>query len=147
MTAVATSKVCRLMPQRVPYGAYSSTRENGLSVSAVVRYIGQGLILGLLQTLTMRFNGIGTGFAVSFLLFFPIGYLDVLLAFNNSIGNWALSSLMMPYLIYFGMAFVLRWRGYGGLGEGLAIGGAVFSTLVVFGIFFIALTFSMLADA
>jgi len=84
---------------------------------------------------------------VSFLLFFPIGYLDVLLAFNNSIGNWAVSSLMLPYLAYFGMAVILRWRGYGGLGKDLEIGGAVFSTLIVIGIFFIALMFSMLADA
>ena len=95
----------------------------------------------------MRFNGIGTGLAVSFLLFFPIGYLDVLLAFNNSIGNWALSSLMLPYLVYFCMAVILRWKGYGGMGEGLAIGGAVLSTLIVIGIFFLALMFSMLADA
>ena len=99
------------------------------------------------STLTMRFNGIGTGLAVSFLLFFPVGYLDILLAFNNSVGNWAVSALMLPYLVYFGMAVILRWGGYGGLGKGLAVGGAVFSTLIVIGIFFIALMFSMLADA
>jgi len=85
--------------------------------------------------------------AASLLLFFPIGYLDVLLAFNNSVGNWAASSLILPYLAYFGIAIILRWRGYGGLGEGLAIGGAVFSTLIVIGIIFLALMFSMLADA
>ena len=85
--------------------------------------------------------------AASFLLFFPVGYLDVLLAFNNSVGNWAVSALILPYLVYFGMAVILRWRGHGGLGKGLAIGGAVFSTLIVVGIFFIALMFSMLADA
>ena len=56
----------------------------------------------------MRFNGIGTGLAVSFLLFFPAGYLDILLAFNNSVGNWAVSALILPYLVYFGMALILR---------------------------------------
>jgi len=126
---------------------YNSTCENGLSVWAAIRKDGQGLILGMSLNLMMRFNGIGTGLAVSFLLFFPVGYLDILLAFNNSIGNWAVSALMLPYLVYFGMAVILRWRGYVGLGKGLAIGGAVFSTLILVGIFFLALMFSMLADA
>jgi hypothetical protein len=98
-------------------------------------------------TLTMKFNGAVTGLAVSFLLFFPIGYLDILLAFNNSIGNWAASSLILPYLVYLGTAIILRWKGYGGLGEGFAIGGAVFSTLVVVGIFFLAQLAGMIAEA
>jgi hypothetical protein len=95
----------------------------------------------------MRANGVGMGLAVSFLLFFPIGYLDVLLAFNNSIGNWAASSLILPYLIYLGTAVILLWREHGGLGEGLAIGGAVFSTLIVVGIFILALMVGMIAEA
>jgi hypothetical protein len=95
----------------------------------------------------MKFNGAGTGLAVSFLLFFPIGYLDVLLAFNNSIGNWAASSLILPYLAYFGMAAILLWRGHGGLAEGLAIGGFAFSTLIVVGIFFLAQMAAAIAEA
>ena len=126
---------------------YYPTCENGLSVWAAIRKDGQGLILRMSLNLMMRFNGIGTGLAVSFLLFFPVGYLDILLAFNNSVGNWAMSALMLPYLVYFGMAVILRWRGYVGLGKGLAIGGAVFSTLILVGVFFLALVFSMLADA
>jgi hypothetical protein len=98
-------------------------------------------------TLMMKFNGAGTGLAVSFLLFFPIGYLDVLLAFNSSIGNWAASSLILPYLVYLSIAAILLWRGHGRLGESLAIGGAVFSTLIVVGIFYLAEMAAAIAEA
>ena len=87
-------------------------------------------------------NGVGTGLAISCLLFVPIGFLDLLVAFNYHIGNWAAASLILPYLIYFGMAAILGWKGYTRLGKGLAIGGAVFSTLILLGVLFLALMFS-----
>ncbi len=45
----------------------------------------------------MQINGVGTGLAISVLLFIPIGLLDLLVAFNYYIGNWAVSSLILPY--------------------------------------------------
>jgi hypothetical protein len=79
---------------------------------------------------------------MSALLAFPIGLLDLYVAFNNYIGNWAASFFVLPYLTYFGMAALLRWKGYARLGEGLVIGGVVFSTLIIVGAFFLALMFS-----
>ena len=87
-------------------------------------------------------NGVGMGLAMSCLLFVPLGFLDLLVAFNNYIGNWAMASLILPYLVYFGIAGILGWKGYTRLGKGLAIGGVVFSTLILLGIFFLALMFS-----
>ena len=85
--------------------------------------------------------------AISVLLFFPICLLDLLVAFNYSIGNWAASSLVLPYLIYFVVAALLGWMGYTRLGRGLAIGGAVFSTLIVVGIVLLAFVTSLMAEA
>jgi hypothetical protein len=95
----------------------------------------------------MQRNGLGVGLAISFLLFLPIGLLDFLVAFNYSIGNWAVSSLVLPYLIYFIIAAILGWRGYRRLGKGLAIGGVVFSTLIIVGILLVAFVLSVLAEA
>lgn len=82
----------------------------------------------------MQVNGVGTGLAISVLLFFPIGFLDLFVAFNYSIGNWAASSLILPYLAYLGIAAILRRKGYTRLGKGLAIGGVVFASLILVGI-------------
>ena len=90
----------------------------------------------------MQVNGVGTGLTISALLFFPLGFLDLLVAFNYSIGNWAASSVILPYLAYFGAAAILQMKGYSRLGKGLAIGGAVFASLILVGIFFLALMFS-----
>jgi hypothetical protein len=89
----------------------------------------------------MRINGVGTGLTISGLLFIPVGLLDLVVAFNYYIGNWAMSSLILPYLVYFGIAVILRWKGYTRLGKGLAIGGVVLSTLIIIGTIFFALMF------
>jgi hypothetical protein len=95
----------------------------------------------------MQENGLGAGLAISFLLFLPIGLLDFLVAFNYSIGNWAASSLVLPYLIYFVIVAILGCKGYRRLGKGLAVGGVVFSTLIVLGIILVAFVLSVLAEA
>jgi len=81
----------------------------------------------------------GTGFALSVPLALPIGLIDLLLAFDNSVGNWAASFLIFPYAIFFGIALVFRWKHYTRLGKGLVLGGAILSTLIIVGIIFLAL--------
>ena len=90
---------------------------------------------------------LGTGVALSFLALFPIGYLDLNLAFDNAAGNWAALALFLPYLVYFGTGAAVAKAGEQRLGKGIVIGGAIFSTLIIVGIFLIALFFSVLADA
>jgi hypothetical protein len=91
----------------------------------------------------MRIDSLGMGLAISILMFVPVWFLDFGIAFNPYIGNGALALMFLPYLIYLGIAAVLRRKGYGRLGKGLAIGGGVFSTLILIGIFlFFALAFS-----
>jgi hypothetical protein len=102
----------------------------------------QALILGKFPTFAMQTRGIGMGLTISALLFIPIGLLDLFVAFDYHIGNWAASFLILPYLVYFCLAAILAKKGHARLGNGLAVGGAVFSTLIVIGVFFLALMFS-----
>jgi len=88
----------------------------------------------------------GTGIALSFLALFPIGYLDLNLAFDNAIGKWALLALFLPYLAYLGAGALVGMAGKPRTGLGIVIGGAIFSTLIIVGIFLVALFFGVLAD-
>ena len=78
---------------------------------------------------------------ISALLSIPVGLIDLFVAFDPHIGNWEASFLILPYLIYFVLAGILGKGGHLRLGNGLAVGGAVFSTLIVLGVFFVALMF------
>jgi hypothetical protein len=92
-------------------------------------------------------RGLGAGIALSFLGFFPIGYLDFNLAYDNSAGGWALMALFLPYVIYFGIGSLAAMTGERRLGKGIVIGGAIFSTLIIVGILLVAFFFSVMADA
>jgi hypothetical protein len=87
----------------------------------------------------------GTGIAISTLLFPPLFLLDLVVSRDYSIGDWAASALVLPYLIYFVFA-ILAWKNYSKLGKGLAVGGAFFSTIIVVGVLFLALQFSIATE-
>jgi len=83
----------------------------------------------------LQFNSIRVGLGISALLSIPIGLLDLFVVFSGSkILAWFF--LIVPYLIYLGLAAVLTRDGFGELRKGLAIGGVVFSTLIIIGIWF-----------
>jgi hypothetical protein len=87
------------------------------------------------------------GALVSLLIGMPLFLLDLLVASNSAIGTWAASSLFLPFLIYLGLACLLRAEGRPRMAWGMAIGGVVFSFLIVFLIFFLAFILSAFAES
>lgn len=83
---------------------------------------------------------------MSMLLGVPIVLLDLFIAFDTAIGDWAASSLFLPFLLYLGLAFVLKTESHPRTAWGLAIGGVVVSFLIILLLLFLALVLSMLAE-
>jgi Ca2+/Na+ antiporter len=55
--------------------------------------------------------------------------------------------VFLPYLAYLGAGVSVAIAGKPRTGLGIVIGGAIFSTLIIVGIFLVALFFGVLADA
>lgn len=91
-------------------------------------------------------NDWGIGFGIAAIMFIPVALLEMFIGFKAQIpsewlGAWSLF-FMLPYLIYFGVAFIFYLGEHSTIGKGIAIGGAIFSTLIIIGLVFLALLMS-----
>ena len=78
-------------------------------------------------------DDLGGGFFASFLLSFPIGFLDLQLAFDNSLLGF-LFFPFLPYVAFVVVSVVLYRLKRRRMGKGMLIGGVISSTLIVAGI-------------
>jgi len=79
----------------------------------------------------METNRVNVGVVVSAILLLPIVCVDWLIAFNPSLGGRIFYFQFLPFLFYLAPAIILRWRGYSRLGRGLALGGILFSIVIL----------------
>jgi len=84
-----------------------------------------------------------SGILYSILLSFPLGILDLFMSFRYV----GVVGLALPFVAYPLIAGFLAVRGRGGTGSGLLVGGLILSVLITIGVIFLALLFSMAAEA
>jgi hypothetical protein len=82
-------------------------------------------------------DDLGGGLFASFLMSFPIGFLDLQLAFDNSLLGFLFFPFLpyiLPYMAFVVVGVVLYRLKRPRMGKGMLIGGVIFSTLIVIGI-------------